>query len=63
MDEAKKKRLEERGWKIGTVAELLGMSEEETHLLETKLEQNRVLSKGSTPKPRRQPQKKVMAAS
>jgi transcriptional regulator with XRE-family HTH domain len=37
MDEAKKKRLEEQGWKIGSVSEFLQLSPEESILIDIKL--------------------------
>lgn len=37
MDEAKKQRLEDRGWKIGSVSEFLELSPEESILIEIKL--------------------------
>ncbi|HEX3556189.1 MAG TPA: helix-turn-helix domain-containing protein [Thermoanaerobaculia bacterium] len=37
MDKAKKERLEAKGWKIGTVAELLGMTPEESAYVELRL--------------------------
>ena len=37
MDEAKRKRLEEKGWRVGTVAEFLGLSQAESELIEIKL--------------------------
>jgi predicted XRE-type DNA-binding protein len=37
MDEAKRKRLEEKGWKVGTVADFLELTPEETALIEIKL--------------------------
>ena len=43
MDKAKRKRLEAKGWKIGTVAEFLGLSEQETALIEIKLALSRQL--------------------
>lgn len=33
MDEAKRERLEAQGWKVGTVAEFLELTPEETALL------------------------------
>ena len=43
MDEAKKKRLEEKGWKVGTVSEFLDLTPEETTLIEIKLALSRYL--------------------
>ncbi|MCC3432362.1 MULTISPECIES: helix-turn-helix transcriptional regulator [unclassified Microcoleus] len=37
MDQAKKKRLEDRGWKIGSASEFLELSPEESTLIEIKL--------------------------
>lgn len=37
MDETKKQRLEEHGWKIGTVKEFLGLSPEEEAWIELRL--------------------------
>ena len=37
MDEAKRRRLAKLGWKEGTVAELLGLTPEESALIELKL--------------------------
>ena len=37
MDKAKKKRLETKGWKVGTTSEFLGLSPEETRYIELKL--------------------------
>jgi DNA-binding XRE family transcriptional regulator len=37
MDEAKKKRLEEQGWKIGSTSEFLQLSPEESILIDIKL--------------------------
>lgn len=37
MEQAKKKRLEDRGWKIGSVSEFLELSPEESILIEIKL--------------------------
>jgi DNA-binding XRE family transcriptional regulator len=37
MDEAKKKRLESKGWKVGTVADFLELTPEETVFVEIKL--------------------------
>lgn len=43
MDEAKKRRLEEKGWKVGTVSEFLDLTPEETALIEIKLSLSRCL--------------------
>ncbi|MBD1826223.1 helix-turn-helix domain-containing protein [Microcoleus vaginatus GB1-A2] len=37
MDEAKKKRLEDKGWKIGSTSEFLELSPEESMLIDIKL--------------------------
>jgi DNA-binding XRE family transcriptional regulator len=37
MDQSKRKRLESKGWKVGTVSEFLGLTPEETILVEIKL--------------------------
>jgi ribosome-binding protein aMBF1 (putative translation factor) len=37
MRDAKKKRLEARGWKVGTAAEFLGLSNEEAAFVELKI--------------------------
>ncbi|MFN5953247.1 MAG: helix-turn-helix domain-containing protein [Dolichospermum sp.] len=37
MDEAKRKRLEQKGWKVGNVSEFLELTKEETTLIEIKL--------------------------
>lgn len=37
MDAAKKKRLEAAGWRVGTVAEFLGLSDEEMELIDMKI--------------------------
>lgn len=37
MDARKKKKLEQAGWKVGTVQEFLNISEEEAALVEVKL--------------------------
>ncbi len=37
MDRAKKERLESKGWKVGTVSDFLGLTPEETILVEIKL--------------------------
>ena len=38
MKPAKKKRLEAAGWRVGTVSEFLGLSDEEAVLIELKLD-------------------------
>jgi DNA-binding XRE family transcriptional regulator len=43
MDEEKKKRLEAKGWKVGTVAEFLELTPEEAMLVEIKLALSRHL--------------------
>lgn len=43
MTKAKRKRLESKGWKVGTVAEFLALSPEESVLLEIKLALSRNL--------------------
>ncbi|BAU12124.1 helix-turn-helix domain protein [Leptolyngbya sp. NIES-3755] len=43
MDEAKRKRLEESGWKKGTVSEFLDLTPEEAALIEIKLALSRFL--------------------
>lgn len=42
MDEAKKKRLEDKGWKIGSTSEFLELSPEESILIDIKLAQRLV---------------------
>jgi Helix-turn-helix domain len=37
MKKAKRERLEAKGWKVGTVAEFLGLTPEESTLIEIKL--------------------------
>ena len=37
MDKAKRKRLEAKGWKVGTASEFLRLSPEETRYIELKL--------------------------
>lgn len=37
MDERKRKRLEARGWKVGSTKELLGLSDEEEAYIELRL--------------------------
>ncbi|MFB2833736.1 helix-turn-helix domain-containing protein [Floridanema evergladense] len=43
MEEAKRKRLEEKGWKVGTVSDFLSLTPEETALIEIKLALSRHL--------------------
>ena len=43
MDIAKRKRLEKKGWKIGTAAEFLNMTPEEAAYVELKLRLSRTL--------------------
>jgi plasmid maintenance system antidote protein VapI len=43
MDQAKRERLEARGWKVGTVAEFLELSPEESALVEIRLALSRSL--------------------
>jgi predicted transcriptional regulator len=45
MKTAKKKRLETKGWKVGTVAEFLQLSREESAYIEMKLSLSRNLQK------------------
>ena len=45
MNEAKRVRLEKAGWKVGTVAEFLGLSEEESAYIEMKLALSDALKK------------------
>ena len=37
MRDAKKRRLEDKGWRVGTTQEFLGLSEEETAFIELKM--------------------------
>ena len=37
MDEAKRKMLEKKGWKVGTAEEFLGLSPAESRCIELKL--------------------------
>src|SRR5260370_38427766 len=37
MDQAKKKRLESAGWKVGTTAEFLGLGDEDAAIVELRL--------------------------
>ncbi len=43
MNETKRKQLEAKGWKVGTVPEFLGTTIEETALIEIKLALSRKL--------------------
>lgn len=43
MDKAKREKLEANGWKVGTVAEFLELTPEETALIEIKLALSRSL--------------------
>ncbi|RUR72985.1 helix-turn-helix domain-containing protein [Chlorogloeopsis fritschii PCC 9212] len=43
MKEAKRKKLEEKGWTVGTVSEFLDLTPEETTLIEIKLALSRCL--------------------
>lgn len=43
MDKAKRKRLEAKGWKVGTVSDFLGLTPEEAALMEMKLALTRSL--------------------
>jgi predicted XRE-type DNA-binding protein len=43
MEEANRKRLEEKGWKVGTVSQFLDLTPEETALIEIKLALSRHL--------------------
>ena len=45
MKKAKRERLEAKGWKVGTVAEFLGLTPEESALIEIKLALARRLRK------------------
>ena len=45
MERTKLKRLEAKGWKVGTVSELLDLSTEETAYIELKLQLARSLQK------------------
>ena len=38
MDKRKAKRLQSAGWKVGSVKEFLGLSDEESAIIELKLE-------------------------
>jgi DNA-binding XRE family transcriptional regulator len=43
MEKRKQRRLEARGWRVGTVAEFLGLSAEEAALVEMKLRLSQAL--------------------
>jgi predicted XRE-type DNA-binding protein len=43
MNKAKRKRLERKGWKVGSAEEFLGLSAEESRYLELKFELSRQL--------------------
>lgn len=43
MDEDKRRRLEAKGWKVGTTAEFLNLTSQETTLVEIKLALSRYL--------------------
>ena len=43
MNTAKRKRLESRGWKVGTAEEFLNLSPEESAYVELKLELSKIL--------------------
>ena len=45
MEEVKRKRLEQAGWKSGSIAEFLELTPEETVLVEIKLALSRYLKK------------------
>ena len=45
MDKAKKKRLESKGWKVGSVDKFLGLSPEEAAYTELKLGLSKTLKK------------------
>lgn len=40
MDEEKKKRLEEKGWKVGTVEEFLDLTKEEVDKIDRSIERD-----------------------
>ena len=44
MDKYKKQKLEEAGWKCGTVEEFLELTPEESALIESKLQLDRALT-------------------
>ena len=43
MDKRKQRKLEAKGWRVGTTAEFLGLSSEEAALVEMKLRLSRAL--------------------
>jgi ribosome-binding protein aMBF1 (putative translation factor) len=43
MDKAKRKRLEAQGWRVGTASDFLGLSPEETALVEMKVRLSQAL--------------------
>ena len=43
MEEAKRKKLEDKGWNVGTVSEFLDLTPEETTFIEIKLALSRYL--------------------
>ncbi len=43
MDKAKRKRLEARGWRVGTASDFLGLSAEEATLVEMKVRLSQAL--------------------
>lgn len=45
MDQAKRERLEAKGWKVGTVSEFLELTPQEAALVEIKLALSRSLKK------------------
>ena len=45
MNKAKRQRLEAAGWKVGTTAEFLGLSKEETAFVELKVSLSRSLKR------------------
>lgn len=45
MDEAKRKRLEAAGWSVGTADDFLGLSKEESELVDMKIALSRKLKK------------------
>jgi DNA-binding XRE family transcriptional regulator len=45
MDAAKRKRLESAGWKVGSAGEFLGLTREESELVEMKLALGQVLKR------------------
>ena len=48
MKKSKREALEKKGWKVGTVAEFLGLTEEESALIELKLALSRSLRERRT---------------